>query len=82
MTYPGHIEDGSIILDEPVVLPDGAKVTVSVVVSASSEPANTPLWRVAVDTGARVAREEWDSVPSDGARNLDHYLYGTPKNDE
>ncbi|HZK75902.1 MAG TPA: hypothetical protein VFD13_03255 [Candidatus Kapabacteria bacterium] len=28
---------------------------------------------------AKVPQEAWDNVPTDGARNLDHYLYGAPK---
>ncbi len=28
---------------------------------------------------AQVPPETWDNVPADGARNLDHYLYGAPK---
>lgn len=28
---------------------------------------------------ARVPKEDWDKVPSDGAEQLDHYIYGTRK---
>jgi hypothetical protein len=31
MTYSGHIKNGQITLDEPVHLPEGAKVNVQVV---------------------------------------------------
>lgn len=31
---------------------------------------------------ADVPDSEWDKVPTDLARNLDHYLYGAPKEDE
>ncbi len=31
---------------------------------------------------ADVPDSEWDRVPTDLARNLDHYLYGAPKEDE
>ena len=27
-------------------------------------------------------RETWDGFPTDGAKNLKHYLYGHPKEDE
>ena len=29
-----------------------------------------------------VPASAWDNVPSDGARNKKHYLYGHPKEDE
>ncbi len=28
MTYRGHVENGKIVLDEPVNLPDGAEVSI------------------------------------------------------
>lgn len=31
MTYKGHIENGQIVLDEGVILPDGATVVVALV---------------------------------------------------
>jgi hypothetical protein len=31
---------------------------------------------------ADVPDSEWEKVPRDGARNLDHYLYGSPKVEE
>jgi hypothetical protein len=31
---------------------------------------------------ADVPQSEWDNVPKDGAKNLDHYLYGAPKVEE
>jgi hypothetical protein len=31
------------------------------------------------EISSRVSRHEWSKVPRDGAKNLDHYLYGAPK---
>jgi hypothetical protein len=31
---------------------------------------------------ADVPQSEWGNVPKDGAKNLDHYLYGAPKVEE
>ncbi|NOT49526.1 MAG: hypothetical protein HOP17_17520 [Acidobacteria bacterium] len=28
---------------------------------------------------SRVPDEVWEKLPTDGAENLDHYLYGAPK---
>ncbi len=38
-----------------------------------------PIWDVFDDILADVPREELESLPRDGAQNLDHYLYGTPR---
>jgi len=34
------------------------------------------------DISAQVPREEWEKLPSDLSKNLDHYLYGSPKDEE
>jgi hypothetical protein len=39
-----------------------------------------PIREVIEEIGAAVPVAEWDKVPADGARNLDHYLYGHAKN--
>ncbi|MGA2175841.1 MAG: hypothetical protein ABSH38_12755 [Verrucomicrobiota bacterium] len=38
-----------------------------------------PFWKRVVELGESIPKEEWDKVPTDLAKNLDHYLYGTPK---
>lgn len=40
------------------------------------DPSAKPVWEIIEEIGAAVPTEEWDKVPTDGARNLDHYLYG------
>jgi hypothetical protein len=39
----------------------------------------TPIWEIIEEIGASVPAAEWAKVPTDLARNLDHYLYGSPK---
>lgn len=41
-----------------------------------------PIWKVAADLGERIPKDEWAKVPSDLAKNVDHYLYGAPKVEE
>ena len=41
-----------------------------------------PVWERVVEMGARIPREEWEKVPNDLSINLDHYLYGAPKEEE
>lgn len=47
---------------------------------ASSEPNGTgtdrrPVWQVIDEINAGLPADTWDSVPTDGSINLDHYLY-------
>ena len=49
------------------------------------EPANDsgrPIWEIIEEVGAQVPDSEWAKVPQDLAKNLDHYLYGAPKQEE
>jgi hypothetical protein len=41
----------------------------------------TSPWEIAVSIGANVPRQAWDDVPSDLSKNIDHYLYGAPRED-
>ena len=38
-----------------------------------------PIWEVAKEIVDEYPVNVWDGVPSDLAKNLDHYLYGHPK---
>jgi hypothetical protein len=78
MVYNGHIRQGIVVLDQPVVLPEGLPVRVEVA-EAQSPPSSTggqtesPGQRLLKYAGKAVG------LPSDAARNHDHYLYGTAK---
>lgn len=49
----------------------------------SLEPQTVPrhltIWDQVKDIIEAVPSEAWDEVPTDGAANVDHYLYGAPK---
>ncbi len=51
--------------------------------SATGEPppakAYKPIWEVADDIRKSIPAEEWAKLPVDGARQIDHYIYGSPK---
>ena len=38
-----------------------------------------PIWEIITELSAQVPMEEWEKLPSDGAEQHDHYLYGSPK---
>jgi hypothetical protein len=82
MLLSGHVENGHIILDTPVVLPDGTQVTVAVqsngsVPNGNSAPPDEPLPSL-YDRLQSVAGKA-KGLPTDLAINHDHYLHGQPK---
>ncbi|MBM4039736.1 MAG: hypothetical protein FJ290_14605 [Planctomycetes bacterium] len=38
-----------------------------------------PIWEVIDEIMAKVPEEELRKLPTDGAKNVEHYLYGAPK---
>lgn len=73
MTYHASVKKGALILDQPVDLPEGTRVEVEV------RPATMPGESQSVPTlleqmQGLVGRTA--GLPSDLARNHDHYLYG------
>ncbi len=38
-----------------------------------------PIWDVVDEINAGLPADTWENVPTDGSINLDHYLYGAPK---
>ena len=77
MTYHGHIENGQIVLNEPVVLPEGAEVRIDVLREAKSETAPAEADQLLGELRRRV-RSLPIKNPDDGLSNRDHdqVLYG------
>ena len=77
-TFTGHVKDAAIVLDEPVELPEGAKLTV-VLHSEANEPENEK------DIPTHYERyKDFIGIlegPPDLALNHDYYLHGLPKKD-
>jgi hypothetical protein len=82
---------GTIEIHDPQ-LPDGAEAEVLVIVEGQEEKlalgefepdlSVPPFWERIQQLGASIPDEEWEKVPRDLAKNLDHYLYGAPKEQE
>ena len=78
--------NGTLIPLEPLELEEGTVVTLAI---EQEEPAgarqHSPELNI-VETIDRLREEigedEWDGVPTDGAKNYRHYLYGHPKADQ
>ena len=48
--------------------------------TTSSEPRDErPVWEVITEIMKDVSDEVFDRLPKDGARQVDHYIYGLPK---
>jgi len=78
MIYRGHVQNGVVVFDDSVTLPEGAEVRVELEspapqTAAKDEPGQT-LGRKLLKHAGKVT-----DLPADAARNHDHYLYGTPK---
>ena len=74
MTYRGRIKNGAVLLDEPVELPEGAEVEVTLPgTSVGVDPIPTLYERLKSVIGKA------EGLPPDASANVDHYLYGHPK---
>jgi len=69
MTYKGHVKNGVVVLDEPVTLPEGTVVLV--------EPVEKPDDLESLRQGLLKLAGTAKGLPSDMARNHDHYIHGT-----
>ena len=74
MTYQGRVSNGVVVLENGAALPDGTVVRVEPVASPQAAEAQSS-WADELLELAGTAQ----GLPSDLARNHDHYLYGTAK---
>lgn len=72
MTYRGHVQNGMVVFEEPVVLPEGASVQVDLIGDEkdANEPGATLYEQLASLAGAAKG------LPPDLASNHDSYLHG------
>lgn len=75
MSIFGQVIDGQIVLDDPKSLPNGVRVRIEPIESNSTDEGQTPtlLERLGDFVGSV------QGLPADASRNVDHYLYGHPK---
>jgi hypothetical protein len=72
MTVEGTIVNGTIVLDQPAQLPEGARVEVHIK-NQGTTPAQPTLLSLLKLAG--TAKD----LPADFAAQHDHYIHGTPK---
>jgi len=77
MVVSGHVINGTIVLDDNVVLPEGAVVQVTVTAEPLHQPEETAVPPLLERLKSVVG--SIDDLPDDSSTNLDHHLYGAPK---
>lgn len=79
MVYFGRIQNGKVVPDSELRLPEGSRVRIEPMSPPPSAPPNgsggeiDPVYRIGDDA------VDDSSLPSDLASEHDHYIYGTPK---
>ena len=80
MSIDAHFDGEVFIPDSPVDLPVGQKVRVEIQAIETKPPDEKnrgPDFEAILEKLSKFpVNENW---PADGAKQLDHYLYGTPK---
>jgi hypothetical protein len=79
MTYRGTVKNGVVVLENAPALREGAHVRVEVPEKSSKKnpstrKAKTRLGKMLLKHAGKATR-----LPSDSARNHEHYLYGAAK---
>jgi len=77
MTYRGHVKNGVVVLDGPARPPDGAAVTVGLL--GQAQPAGTSRKAPTLYQRLKPFIGLTGHLPPDASANVDHYLYGAPK---
>ena len=71
MSFTGHVQNGVVVFDEPIAMPEGTRVTVSSCTPTPPAPTHYDLFREVI--GQAVG------LPEDMAKNHNHYIRGGPK---
>jgi predicted DNA-binding antitoxin AbrB/MazE fold protein len=83
ITIDATYEDGVLKPSQPLPLSEHAQVRVTVepqMEAAEQSPNNeVPLWEQILSLTRDLPPEAFEGLPSDGASQHDHYLYGSPK---
>ena len=78
MVYRGRVENGVVVVDEPISLPDGTAVSIRAVRPKSVNNGKSVRKPGVGQALLRLAGKAV-GLPADASRNVDHYLYGHRK---
>src|SRR5438046_2111946 len=79
MVYKGRIKNGVVVIEGGSRPPEGAEVNISVVADDQSLPGGNNVDRSSLRRLLLSVAGKAQGLPSDAAKNIDHYLYGLPK---
>jgi hypothetical protein len=81
MTYKGTVQNGVILIDGDVRLPEGAEVQIELADDAhpTADTSGEPTIGQKLAALGRWAETQPSDLPEDLAINHDHYLHGLPK---
>ncbi len=84
VAHPGRVRIIVLLTDSSNQLPEQTQppITSSQSLAENQSSNKRPIWERVVDISAQVPPEEWAKLPKDLSKNVDHYLYGSPKEDE
>jgi len=77
MSYRGHVRNGVVVFEGSVSLPEGTPVTVDVSSAPRDEQAEEEIPTLYERLEPFIGQAH--GLPPDASVNLDHYLYGVPK---
>jgi predicted DNA-binding antitoxin AbrB/MazE fold protein len=86
ITVEAIYENGVLKPAQPLPLDEHAQVRVTVEArmpvpesQVKPEPSHTPIWEQILALTRDLPPEAFEGLPTDGASQHDHYIYGTPK---
>jgi hypothetical protein len=80
MVYHGRVKGGVIVPDPPANLPEGAQVNIELITADAGHEEADPATKTATPfAGLLSLAGQAQDLPTDAARNYEHYLNGTDK---
>ncbi|MYA52736.1 MAG: DUF104 domain-containing protein [Gammaproteobacteria bacterium] len=80
-TVKATYANGVFTPSEPVDIEEGEEVTLSIEGATSRKRGLAGVVEAVQELQRTIPSDAWDVLPTDGARNYKHYLYGHPKED-
>ena len=71
--------NGALLPLEPLDLEEGSEVVLSIEEEGAPNGAPDSFLEMFERLHQSAPPGTWDGLSADGAKNIDHYLYGTPK---
>jgi len=76
MVLLGHVKNGTIVLDDPLALPEGTPVSVTVAPAAGliNPPTAQSIWAAFAEVRSGIPTDELARLPVDGVEQHDVYV--------